>query len=440
MNTEKEDITIIFFVGILILSGFASALQFELASLSFNLSQIVALVLLSLLILYHALNRKKLVLFRDNLSILIYFYLLINIFSSILLSEKKLQSLKGCIIITTYVVIYLVIRWSLRLMADKSIMVRVLRVFNFLSASFGLLSMFISILTGKQVFGVSFGHLQQSGVAELSGSIPSIQSFSVEPNVFAIITAVVLCINVSIYFLWKKTKNQLVIICILGLSILFSYTRSVYVSLFIAIFFIVILSGQLKLMLSVFKYAIIVLAITVTVFIFLPKDNSIKFALSSRAISLFDFQKGSGLGRVVGYQIGFEGFLESPLLGNGTLSAKTAFYNPHLFKYQDYMGSPGWLNGALIQSLHDTGIVGLLITLGIFIAMILSSYNLFVRLKRDDINKSIALGFVGGNIILIITSQLSSTLWISFPYIYWGVNIAFIEWCKKPERDQRHRH
>ena len=69
--------------------------------------------------------------------------------------------------------------------------------------------------------------------------------------------------------------------------------------------------------------------------------------------------------------------------------------------------------------------------LGIFVSILIANHSLFTKLKNDDERKGIVLGFLGGNIILFISSQLSSSLWISFPYVYWGINMAFISWCKR---------
>ena len=162
----------------------------------------------------------------------------------------------------------------------------------------------------------------------------------------------------------------------------------------------------------------------------LPKDSGIKIALASRVTTLFDFKKGSGAGRAFGYELGIKGFKKNPLFGNGTLSADTRFYNPYRRIYQEHFGSPGWLNGAFIQALHDTGIIGLLIVAAIYLVVIFQNLNLYRKLPRETLEKSVVLGFLVGNFILLVTSQLSSTLWISFPYIFWAINLAYISHVK----------
>jgi hypothetical protein len=437
-RTNKEDAIIKFFLSLLVLSAFTSSFKIEIIFFSLNLSQVIAAALFILLVIYNAVNKKSpLVLYRDKLSILIYSYFLINIFSSVLFAAKKGQSLRGCAVILSYLLIYVTVRWAMKFIFDKRLFIRKLQAYNNLSASFGLISMCVSIAIGKEIIGVTFGHLAQSGIENLQSPIPSIQSLSLEPNLFAIITAVILSLNLSTYLLQKKSTKQLGAIVWLSVSILFSYTRSVYISIAVSLFFILILSKRLKLMISIFNYVVVILIIIMAVFLILPEGSDVKVALSDRATSLFDFQKGSGLGRTLGYQIGFDGFLHNPIFGNGTLSANTTFYNVYRKQEQEYMGSPGWLNGALIQSLQDTGLIGFFIVLGLFTSIIIANYRLFTKLDNSDEKKSVVLGFIGGNVILLISSQLSSPLWISFPYIYWAINMAYINFCESLMAEQK---
>ena len=130
------------------------------------------------------------------------------------------------------------------------------------------------------------------------------------------------------------------------------------------------------------------------------------------------------------------GLSESPLIGNGTFSAETRIFNIYANEYQEQFGGPGWLTGTWIQSLHDTGIIGFLIVLGLFGSILLANLRIFKQISNPTIEKSMILGFIGGNIVIIVSSLLSSSLWISFPYIFWAINMAFIAKCKR-EIDDR---
>jgi O-antigen ligase len=433
METRSEDRVLNFFLGLLILTAFCSGVVIELGIATANLSQIAAILLIILLVIYSAIkNKSALVLYTDRPSLFLYLYFVSNLFSSLLFSPVKGQSIKGCMVIASYIMIYISVRWAMKFILDHKVAVKKLLRYNLWSAVLGLVCMVTSLAqSGRENIGVSLGQLGTARIETVENPLPSIQSLSIEPNIFAIITATLLVLNLSIYLLTQKSKKKLLIIILLSTAVLFAYTRSVYLALFISLFFLIIFAQRARLLISVANYVVIILVLITTLFIFLPNDNDVKNALVSRATTLMDFSKGSGAGRVIGYQIAYEGFKNHPLAGNGTLSAKTEFYNKYKKKYQERMGSAGWLNGVLIQSMHDTGIVGILIYFGLCASLVLANFSVYRTLENSSVEKSIVLGFITGNIILLIASQASSTLWISFPYIYWGINMAFIKWCKE---------
>ena len=223
----------------------------------------------------------------------------------------------------------------------------------------------------------------------------------------------------------------MIMMVLAGTSILFAYTRSVYIGLAAAVLMMVVLSEERKLMLAFAKYATALVVLILVLVAFLPKTNSVRMALMSRASTLTDFKSGTGLGRAQIYQIGLKGFEERPLLGNGTLTANTTTYNKYKRIYQERGGSPGWLTGLWIQSLHDTGLIGFGIVIGMFASLFYSNYKVFSLLHPLSREKAIVLGFLGGNLVILITAQLSSTLWVAFPWIYWGINLSYLQWCRE---------
>lgn len=431
-ETRQGDIILRGLLTILVISSFTSDLRLWNISFSINLSQIVAIVLFGWLLVVCAINNLKIPIFyKDVTSFFIYLYFLSNLFSSLLYSSNRSLSLKGSAVIFIYVFIYMITRWAMKFVLNPQTMVQKMVKYNHISALIGLGCMFFALLTGQENFGISYDQLATAGISTLETYVPSIKSLAIEPNLFAISTAVVLSINLCIYLLWRKSMKELGIIVLLSVAIIFAYTRSVYIAIVISVLCLMVLSKRVKLLKSLASYTVVVLLIIGSLIIILPDASALKNALESRARTLIDFKSGSGLGRVEAYQIGYQGFLQNPLFGNGTLSADTQWYNPQKHEYGQRMGSPGWLMGLWIQALHDTGGVGLVIILCLFASVLYANYKIFKALSHLTIKKSIVLGFIGGNIIMFITAQLSSPLWISFPYIYWGINMAFLGHCRE---------
>ena len=85
-----------------------------------------------------------------------------------------------------YVLIYTVARGSISLSKQPELAIQRLMNYNLLSAGFGILCMVFSFASGgTENIGVSLSHLS-IGLTTLDVIPPSIRSFSVEPNLFAI--------------------------------------------------------------------------------------------------------------------------------------------------------------------------------------------------------------------------------------------------------------
>lgn len=411
-----------FLIFLLVASIFTSGIKFNIelgsgTTVNLGLTQILALLGFVGMFFFSLTVGKPIPLFyKDRFSLLLYLYAGCNFFSSIFFSDNRGHAIKSAIVVLMYVMIYQTVRWIAQTQEETFKLLRYLRNSNYASAWLGLITMVAALVSGTGNFGVALGHI--------NGEAPSIRALTFEPNIFAITTAAVLMFSISENILGIRQRGtQLLMIISLLLSILFAYTRSVYVSL---IFSLMVTMKVLKKITLNFAVNILVITAVVAGLIFLaPKDNFIRDAFVSKTVNMFNFEEGNGLGRVEVYLIGWAGFRSSPVFGKGTMSANTDVINETTGEIQQAQGSEGWLSGALIQCLHDTGIIGGVVMLAVFLSIILINYKSFKR-EKDITNRSILLGFFAGNIVMAISSQLSSVLWIAFPYCYWAINMAFI--------------
>jgi hypothetical protein len=362
------------------------------------------------------------VFYKDWPSFFIYAYLGTNLFSSLFFSSQPLKALKSCIVIAVYISIYHVGRWLIESAHFERRSVSILKQCNLISALFGIAAMIASLIFGGwENIGVSLGHV--------GDGVPSIRSLSFEPNIFAIITGVILCLNIAKYIVEvSPDKTQLATIIFLVVCVLFAYTRSVYASLPFASLLMLKVSHRINLKtIGFFAFAaILILVLNIS----LSNGNFIKEAIMSKAGNMANFDEGNGLARVTTFLVGWAGFVAHPFFGNGTMMADTGGLNVFTGEIEHVMGAPGWLGGSLIQSLHDTGVIGALIILCIFISFSIASYK-FYKTEQEPWKKGVLLGFFAGNIVIGITSQITSVFWVAFPFLYWAINMAFISKIKK---------
>lgn len=432
LDIKRNDVVLTLAVGALLFSAFTSGLSVDVGPVTITLSHICMLLLVGHAVLYAAMSLYRVpVLYRDDVSLLLYLFVFSNLFSSLLFATNRFHSLKACGPLVAGLLMYTAARTGIRMLRDPDGSIRKFTFFNQLSAAFGLACMVLAMITGVENRGVSFAHLA-IGMNTLGGVVPpSIKGFSIEPNLFSIGTAAVLCLPLGRYLLGERRKYALTWLVIMGFSILFAYTRSVYGAMVVVLVVLMVLAKQTTVIKRVALFGALILVAGFVIGMALPTDNPARKAFEERVSTLFDFSGGTGGGRVQGYLLAWESFLDNPILGKGTLSADTEVYNPYVGQYQERMGGQGWLTGSGIQALHDTGVVGFVILMSLFGMTMWRNYKMFKRLFPGDWYRGIALGFLGGNLVLLITSQLSSPLWTAFPYIFWAVNMEFLAACTR---------
>ena len=158
-------------LSLAVLSTFMSILRIEIEGVRLNTTQLICLLLSFLLAFRSILFRKRLVLFIDHTSIFIYLYLISNLFSSFVFSTDIITSIKGCVVIFSYVFVYMIVRWTIKLIDDVPSAVGNLLKYNFWFAFFGLVSMVVAFMSQRKMPGVTFDHIAQSGFDQLTGSV-----------------------------------------------------------------------------------------------------------------------------------------------------------------------------------------------------------------------------------------------------------------------------
>lgn len=346
----------------------------------------------------------------------IFLYPVVNILSTLFRFGLEFSKMKPVVLIGIFVLSYTCVVYILnKLDLFDSTLKWFLRLI-FVSSLIGIGFFILSLITGNGNIGVSLGHV---------GFLPSIRSLTFEPNLFAVITSLGIVYHLSEWFCTGKVKNPL-ILAILVISVLLSFTRSIYLALVVVTFIGVWSSGRKKVVSALFKSAgIIIIIFSILVWLETPIVYDTFLILSERLLNLFNFTEGSGWSRYIAYVIGISGFLSSPIFGQGTMSANTTVFNPFTNEYYDAVSEPGWLTGAWIQSLHDTGIVGFSITIGMFITIIINNWYLLKK-ETDSFKRTILLFFLLSSVLIFISSQISSSLWILFPWFFWALNSAFI--------------
>jgi hypothetical protein len=389
-------------------------LSADLGKISFNLkwTQLALVLLFPSLVLFFIAQGKIKLMKLERYDILILLYFLSNLLSSVFKSGNIIH-IKSAFGVLSYVMIYFISSYLIEILNLRKKIIQILLGVNMFSVFFGLFAFLLAFVTQMDNIGVSMHHM--------GGGIPSIRSLTFEPNLFAIITGAIVCLQMPFVFEIKAHKGKRIYTMISIIAIFLSFTRSVYGSLVFAFLLIGTYANK------VIKRRILIGAILIS-FIVIPTflfyaNNDIVALIVERSSNIANFEEGSALSRFRAYHIGIEGFVRSPILGNGTMSADTRVYE---VDYERYVaGTPGWLTGLWIQALHDTGIIGLIVVFWLFYQLIIGNLKKY-KTETNPQNRSLFLGFAAANLLLFIATNASSIMWTAFTYVFWAINVSYM--------------
>ncbi|NQU83484.1 MAG: O-antigen ligase family protein [Parcubacteria group bacterium] len=201
----------------------------------------------------------------------------------------------------------------------------------------------------------------------------------------------------AIFFLEEKIKKSLVgSFWLLGIaigliSVYLSGTRGVLVAFCAAIFLVCVLhalfypSKKIRLVFA----SVMILAVMVSGGLWLSKESS--FVQNNYLLASFldiSITASTGQTRLINWAVGFEAWKQHPILGWGPDTYFIAFnknYNPKIFEFGTYETWQDHAHNIVIDTLNESGIVGLMSYLSIFVV---AFYLIFRSVKRKKLKFS----------------------------------------------------
>jgi hypothetical protein len=419
----------IFVLSCLVFSIFCSAVRIEIGAVGISLTHLMMpFVLVFMLLKAMSLSQYRLKLSVDNSSKMLYTVWAISLTSTLLYSGFPTRSITGIINFSSFIILFVLTQSFTSGLQPQILLQALLRAVK-ISSLIGFGCLIVALVSGETNIGATYDHVSQQNIGIISKPIPSIRSLSIEPNLFGISTATILAMLVAAYLV-DKSRGMLVSIIGLGLVLMLSYTRSAIIGLAVATLVTTILLRRWSTIFAIIRFSLLGILIAFLTLLSLPDESSFKKAISYKFGSgIVDFSGGTAIPRVVSFHESVNGFVKSPLIGNGVFSANNVFVNPHTFEVTGTAGPIGWLNGLFIQSLHDTGVLGLGAWFLFFFFLFSANYRAYKKLGDSNL-RNIPLSFIAGNVVILVGSQASSVVWISFPFVYWAINLSILRYFR----------
>jgi hypothetical protein len=300
----------------------------------------------------------------------------------------------------------------------------------------------LALLVIQTVGSLAFLPLYPSPVSELvirgeqfgPGSLALIGLF-LEPNLFGIyaVTTVALWMPIALSMEKKRALAWTLASIQVGIiGVYMSYTRSTWLAL-IGVFLLLAtgvlagmrVGGEHRRRLFVLLGVLIVLGYALTLAIAqVFSGGEASSALVERGSRVVEYQAGSGAGRLEIWKMALGEWVNKPWLGWGLLS----------FEPSSGPSTEGWLYSSLVQTLHDTGVIGLSFMVWLCVGVALYTWRSFMN-ATSRIDRGIALGYGAAQGALFFTSQFSSFFWGAPTWTLFGLAVAFGGLSSKGEPD-----
>lgn len=274
-----------------------------------------------------------------------------------------------------------------------------------------------AFMGGINLRGISSTHLETL-------SIPSTAGFFPEANTLGAFATMMLALFLTHLVTRGGTGIMKTSYLVAGVVLLFgisltSLTRSAWVGMLLILAVMPFYSrpkGNAFNPRAIGVIAVILISVGLIVF---PAVNQVFSAASGQSNALINrfenivnTDSGSFEGRVLRQEIAYEQWKEKPIIGYGVLSMRVG-----------KLSTRGWLFSTMLQSLHDTGLVGGFFMLWFHLAPVI--YALWAATKTSDkMRRASLVGLCLGAIAMAISSQLSSFVWLGFPWIFMGILVA----------------
>ena len=134
----------------------------------------------------------------------------------------------------------------------------------------------------------------------------------------------------------------------------------------------------------------------------------------------------------------FQSFLKNPILGNGPgsliVKEETEEYYEAIESGHRYLIGLGYEPNLIISILNDTGIIGLLFFLLLFLSYV--KFNLRSIPRLETRFQIINFALFGGILGLFISYLFTHGLWMPFTWVFLALNIAGIKLAFKDNQKQ----
>lgn len=399
----------------------------HVSSITLKIDQAFAGMTIIALLLKILFDKKKI--FPYSITIPIILYCLVS-----LISTAFSQDLSRAIMIFTFVIIMIAISIATANILDNpeklQKAIKILFLTTLIACIFGIYQ-FLGDIAGLPITLTGLKDIYTKAVL----GFPRIQAFSMEPLYFANFLFIPLGLAGSFYFLGQtKITNKsrlLVFIILILLNIILGISRGAYIALAVMILFFAIFLLRKVLTLKNVIVALLAILIVGSLsygFLKISRPDALEQFIGHATVK--DYSQGESVQkRLKDFSKAIEFWQTSPWIGIGPGN-----YGPAYLGYPSHDTVTNWdiVNNQYIESLTETGILGLVTLFATFLIIIWRSVTAYFKTQNPFL-KATMFGLLAAFIAIIVQYNFFSTLYIMYIWVLIGMMIATQNLCFKSE-------
>jgi O-antigen ligase len=370
----------------------------------------------------------------------ILFFLLLNLFSSAVLSPIPAIALRKFLLLALYSLFYFLTVNAILNLESEERAVGVLKIFFLISLSpmiFGLLDFLFFYISGAHLGGAD-SILARQLLPGLSRDVYTFRIFSTmhEPNIFGSIAATLGLVFVGFLFSDVKLSRAdsffFVFFSLTAiLSILLSFTRSAWLSFFVGLILYGLFRKHLHLKWRrIFRFTLPLLAVflVIALGIFVVKTDLL-VSYTEKLSRLTDYKTGTGVYRLQLWKTVFRDVPSSWLLGHGTQGHLALFDNDETVGLANFP----------LDILHSSGVLGLLVFAWIQLKILLLARR-GIRASKNPVVSQVLRILAVSFIAMWVSNFFICVYWLSFPWVFTALIVGFSQRAMKQSVEARPVH
>ncbi len=328
--------------------------------------------------------------------------LVVNVIASVLNSPSLSYSLAQCASLASAWGIYFLVLNFADTREDAAALLRVF-LWAAVIACVIAIAAFVLAAAGMRVGGAEVSGTAAQNLTRAFGAYGTM----VEPNILGSFSAAVLVMTATLLAGGEeyRASNATALVrsaaATAALALVLSFTRSAWLGAMVGAAFVAVAGGRmLGLRPGRFVKPLSLLAAVVLVVLLLPGVTG--DFLSFKLQNLLNFGSQTAVFRLLTYSLALEQTMHHFILGSGTYT-----FAPLVAQGNDFMQYEGWRNlwigNYLLLALHDTGIVGLILWLGMLWSVVAAGVRATRAIRAiDPALATLALALTGAVVTLLI--------------------------------------